>query len=309
MSRSNWRAEPRIKKSGHFPDGLSASAYGDFSLWTQEQWAWEFLRRSTDYQAWYDEWFAWRGAQGGGYDYDDDEPDNAFFSPDSEAHERSDELVWQCRHYGLRKPAEWRHAGLAVAPTPEFITERLPGVYLRAKEDDPDFYEDDLRVGEMVVKFDLNELSDIDGFLDRQLETVRARILERLPKFGVGSGRAQTRLRSSQDWITLVRLLDAMSNRIPLEQRVAILGAPADLDKRGEMERKVEEVKSKTQRAREMSSRKYLEILALTNDEFDRTKRANIVKTFDKLAASNEKAGVTRKARVMEFIVSDKGQL
>lgn len=309
MSRRNWRAEPRIKRSEHFPNGLNAREYGDFALWSQEQWAWEFLRRSTDYQKWYDNWFAWRGIQGGRYDHEDDEPDNAFFTPDLDEQERAEEMLWRCRRFGLRGPAEWRHAGLAVAPIPEFITGRLPGIYLRAKEDDPDSYDDDVRVGELVVKFDLNELGYVDGFLERQLETVRSEILKRQPKFGLSSERAKTKLRSSEDWITLIRLLDALSNRVPLEDRLPIIGESGEVKKRGELERRLEEVKSKTKRARVMCSMKYLEILALTDEEFDRAKRANIIKKFEKLTISERKTNAPPKARVTEFLVGDKGRI
>jgi hypothetical protein len=167
--------------------------------------------------------------------------------------------------------------------------------YLREDDGFHDEYEASIEPGELVIRFNLYEIALADGILERQLDAAKSELQAQLRVMRITPLRSKNRLRSAGTWITLIRLLDALSCKVPVAERIKIFSDRGDMLGRNAIRRAAERVRTATKRAREMCDGKYLEILALTDEEFDLTKRPEITARWQAENAPKE------------FVVGSKG--
>jgi hypothetical protein len=173
-----------------FPDGKNSDDYKDCHSWSFHQWAWEFLRRNPEFQEYCNK----------------SELDPAQFSKKEIKHKFG--LV-RFKHY--REPYS-----AAPKERPKFKTSDVvcwprvsEKIYQRIKQNLPK----ELKPGEVLVRFDIDKLSEASGSIDAMLEAAKRYLRRASEIWQRECGVSICKRRNRPELIPLLRLIDIDINR------------------------------------------------------------------------------------------------
>lgn len=166
------------------PDGMDTKKYAGAKKWTNKRWAWEFLRRNTEFLA---------------------------ACKKLKTQPSAEEEAGVAEKFGLLKfkncAEPYKGRGWAV---PKFVRSRVH-YRVRLTEQDPEVYKRKLKVGELVVRFSLEDALNNAAVVDAKIRAaanVARKRLKELEKARQTTAKSK-RIGHDADWVKMLRVLDA----------------------------------------------------------------------------------------------------
>jgi hypothetical protein len=220
------------------PDGMDAARYASASRWSPRRWAWEFLRRNEDFV-------------------------NTSTTLIRTKAAPEDLALW-AKEYGL---VQFKHFNQpfrsANNPPPKFTTSFV-GHKKRLTKEESSVYRRNLDVGDLVVRFTLQDCLNNSYALNAKIRRVKeiAEVAIQILREESGVKEEDYRNTKTSDWLKLLRLLDAVAAGVGnLEMASAIY--PAETRGKTSPDELREFFKDRVRRARNHSSERYLFIATL----------------------------------------------
>ena len=221
-------------------DGLSASDYAESANWDPTRWAWEFLSRNQEYR---------------------------FICQELDREPDPQEARLVAKAFGLKKyKSVFDTYDVPSCTAPCFLPNT---VYTQARlaKTDSKIYERQLNVGDMVVRFSLLDALSNPAALDAKLRAIEKVAKQNIARLQVKTKTKSTAIRigHDKDWITLLRLLDAINAKIaPVQIAKAIFpdlcrskdGTPKSDAQLRDL------IKERKKRAQQLANKRYLFIAA-----------------------------------------------
>jgi hypothetical protein len=221
-------------------DGMNASDYAESFNWDPTRWAWEFLSRNQEYRSICEEL-------------------------DRESDPQEARQV--AKAFGLKKyKSVFDPYDMPSSPSPCFLPNT---VYAQARlgRKDSNVYKRQLNVGDIVILFSLLDAMTNPAALDAKLRAIEKVAKQNIAKLQVKTKTKSTAIRigHDKDWITLLRLLDALSTKIAPVQIAKLIFPTVCQRKDGTPKSDAQLrdlIKERKKRAQELANRRYLFIAA-----------------------------------------------
>jgi hypothetical protein len=216
------------------PDGTDVSRYANINNWSYRRWAWEFLRRNTNFIT------ACKRAQDG-----------------SEADKQN-----VANEFGLKQFKDYRESYIGSSGSPKFSIGSISSwSHLDAKKKSARKQAVRIEFGQIVIRFDLEQAIQDRKAVDKQLRLAKLKLENSLDEYESQTDRKST-LKEFKPSVfgKCLRALDGMAAGMSQPKIAAqIFPSVANADR----DKKIEKIKPIIRRAREISTNEYLHLSVL----------------------------------------------